>query len=98
MGFSAAFPHDHSEPQEQRTIATSAGPRRYLDLFNWIAPATLTGCPATVAPIGRTDGGLPVGIQITGSYWEDATTITFAELLSREIGGFTSPPGFEGVG
>ena len=98
VGFSAAFPHDHTEPQEQRTIATSAGPRRYLDLFNWIAPATLTGCPATVEPIGRTDGGLPVGIQIMGSYWEDATTITFADLLSREIGGFTSPPGFEGVG
>ena len=53
-------------------IATSAGPRHYMDMLNWIAPATLTGCPATVAPVGRTPQGLPVGIQIMGPYWEDA--------------------------
>jgi amidase len=96
VAFSAAFPHDHSEPQEQRTIATSAGPRRYMDMFKWIAPATITGCPATVAPIGRTPDGLPVGIQIMGPFWEDATTITFADLLTREIGGFSPPPGYGG--
>lgn len=96
VAFAAAFPHDHSEPQEQRTIATSAGPRRYMDMLNWIAPATLTGCPATAAPIGRTPDGLPVGIQIMGPFWEDATTITFADLLSREIGGFVPPPGYGG--
>jgi amidase len=94
VAFTAAFPHDHSEPQEERKIATSSGPRRYGDMLNWIAPATLTGCPATVAPIGRTADGLPVGIQIMGPFWEDATTITFAELLSREVGGFTAPPGY----
>src|SRR5262249_35087450 len=37
VAFSTAFAHDHSESQEQRTIATSTGPRRYLDFFNWIA-------------------------------------------------------------
>ncbi len=93
-GFATAFPHDHSEPQERRTIATSGGPRRYLDFFNWIAPATLTGCPATIAPVGRTEAGLPVGIQVMGPYWEDATPITFADLLAQEIGGFSAPPGF----
>ncbi|MGC2695462.1 MAG: amidase [Candidatus Angelobacter sp.] len=94
VAFTAAFPHDHSEPQAQRTIATSAGPRRYMDMIRWIAPATLTGCPATAAPIGKTPDGLPVGIQIMGPYWEDATPITFADLLSREIGGFSAPPGY----
>jgi amidase len=94
VAFTAAFPHDHSEPQDQRTIATSAGPRHYMDLLNWIAPATLTGCPATVAPVGRTPQGLPVGIQIMGPFWEDATPITFADLLAKEIGGFVPPPGY----
>ncbi|MCU1311288.1 MAG: putative amidase [Candidatus Angelobacter sp.] len=94
VAFSAAFPHDHSEPQDRRSILTSNGARRYMDLINWVAPATLTGCPATVAPVGRTQSGLPVGIQIMGPYWEDATTITFAELLAREVGGFTAPQGF----
>jgi len=95
VAFTAAFPHDHSEPQEQRTIATSAGPRRYMDMLNWIAPATLTGCPATVAPAGRTPQGLPVGIQIMGPFWEDATPITFADLLAVEVGGFVPPPGYK---
>ena len=94
VAFTTTFPHDHSEPQDQRTIATSAGPRRYMDMLNWIAPATLTGCPATAAPVGRTKDGLPVGIQIMGPYWEDATPITFADLLSREVGGFVAPPGY----
>jgi len=92
--FTAAFPHDHSEPQSARSIATAGSPRSYMDGLNWISPATLTGCPATVAPAGRTEAGLPVGIQIMGPYWEDATTITFADLLAREIGGFVPPPGY----
>jgi amidase len=95
VAFTAAFPHDHSEPQDQRTIATSAGPRHYMDMLNWIAPATLTGCPATVAPVGRTSQGLPVGIQIMGPFWEDATSITFADLLAKEVGGFVAPPEYK---
>ncbi|HEV7552508.1 MAG TPA: amidase family protein [Candidatus Angelobacter sp.] len=94
VAFTSAFPHDHSEPQDQRTIATSAGRRHYMDLINWISPATLTGCPATVAPVGRTPGGLPVGIQIMAPFWEDASSITFADLLAREVGGFVPPPGY----
>jgi amidase len=91
VAYAEAFPHDHSEPQEKRTIVTSSGARPYMDLLKWIAPATLTGCPATVAPVGRTRAGLPVGIQIMGPFWEDATPITFARLLAQEIGGFTPP-------
>lgn len=95
VAFTPAFPHDHSDPQDKRTIATTNGTRHYMDLLNWIAPATLTGHPATTAPIGTTPDGLPVGIQISGPYWEDATTIVFAELLSQEIGGFKPPPGYD---
>ena len=94
VAFTAAFPHDHSDPLTQRTIATENGPRHYSDLLSWIATATLTGCPATVAPVGRTEAGLPVGIQIMGPYWEDASPIVFADLLTREMGGFTPPPGY----
>jgi amidase len=93
--FTPAFPHDHSEPQEQRLIATSTGPRHYLDLFAWIATATLTGCPATTTPIGLTPDGLPAGIQIMGPFWEDATPIKFADLLSQETGPFKPPPGYK---
>jgi amidase len=92
--FSVAFPHDHSHPQELRSIATAVGPRDYMEGLNWISSATLTGCPATVAPAGRTEAGLPVGIQIMAPYGEDATCIAFADLLAQEVGGFTPPPGY----
>jgi amidase len=92
--FCPAFPQDQSEPLEQRMISTPTGPRHYNDILNWDALASLTGCPATVAPIGRTQAGLPVGIQIMGPFWEDATTIGFAEFLAQEVGGFSAPPGF----
>jgi amidase len=69
----------------------------FLDLLAYIAPATLTGCPATVALAGLSQSGLPVGVQIMGSYLEDATPLRFAGLLSRKIGGFQAPVGYERV-
>src|SRR5262249_10314052 len=94
VAFTATFPHDHTAPMANGTIATAAGARKYMDLVRWIAVPTLTGCPSTVAPVGRGDGGLPIGLQIMGPFWEDATSITFARLLSQEIGGFVPPPGY----
>jgi amidase len=50
--------------------------------------------PAVVAPVGRTPGGLPVGVQIVGPYLEDRTPIDFARRLADVIGGYEVPPGF----
>ncbi len=92
--FTVAFPHDHSEPQSARKVQTVAGPRSYMEALAWMGAASLTGCPATVAPAGRTTAGLPVGIQIMGPYWEDATPLVFADLLAQEFGGFSPPPAY----
>jgi amidase len=89
-----AFPHDHGEPMFGRTLQTVDGPRPYMDMIRWVAPATLAGLPATVAPVGRTAGGLPVGLQIIGPYLEDATPIEFAVLMKEVAGGFEAPPDF----
>jgi len=45
-----------------------------------------------VAPIGRTESGLPIGVQVIGGFLEDRTTIAFAGLIEREFGGFVPPP------
>jgi amidase len=92
--FVPAFAHDRTPSQDDRRIATPAGPRDYGDLFFWISFATLTGLPATTAPVGLTRGGLPVGIQIIGPYLEDATPIDVAGKLADVVGGFRSPPGY----
>jgi amidase len=64
-------------------------------MASWISLPTVAGLPATVAPVGRTRAGLPVGIQIVAPMWEDGTSIECAALLSELIGGFTAPPAFQ---
>jgi amidase len=94
--FTAAFPHDHSEPIDNRVVDTPEGKRPYArDMASWISLATLAGVPATVAPVGRTGAGLPVGMQIVAPMWEDGTSIEFAALLSDVTGGFTAPRAFQ---
>lgn len=85
-----AIPHDHS-PFSERTIRVNGRERPYSDLFGWIAMATACHLPATVAPIGPTPEGWPIGAQIVGPYLEDRTTIEFARLLGDVIGGFRPP-------
>jgi amidase len=92
--FVPAFLHDRTPSQDDRRLATAAGPRGYDDLFFWISFASLTGLPATTAPVGRTREGLPVGVQIMGPYLEDATPIDVAGKLADVVGGFKAPPGY----
>jgi amidase len=91
--FAAAPSHDRS-PRETRQIPTARGNRPFTDIFFWISFATLAGLPATVAPVGQTKEGLPVGIQIVGPYLEDATTIDLAGHFADILGGFKPPAGF----
>ena len=87
----AAFPHDHS-PRQSRQLDIDGKNVPYFDQSVWAGIAILNGLPATTAPIGRTEDGLPIGAQIIGHYLEDRTTIAFAGLVEREFGGFNPPP------
>jgi amidase len=86
-----AFAHDHS-PQYARKLDIDGNEVPYNDQSVWAGLATLNGFPATTMPIGRTDSGLPIGVQIIGRYLEDRTTIAFAGLVESEFGGFIPPP------
>jgi len=94
VNFVAAFPHDHNRTFFERTVTTPEGKRMYAEMLKWISAATLTGCPATVAPVGRTRENRPVGIQIMGPYLEDASPIDLAGRIGEIVGGFEPPPGF----
>ena len=87
----AAFPHDDS-PARERTLTIDGERTPYFSQLAWPGVATFPGLPATCAPAGRTDEGLPVGVQIIGAYWEDLTCLKFAELMERELGLGVSPP------
>ena len=88
-----AFAHDHS-PALQRTLKVNGEPQPYFDQVFWAGIATVAYLPSTVFPTGVSADGLPIGLQAIGAEFDDATTIEFARLMAREIGGFAAPPGY----
>ncbi len=91
---SAAFPHDHIGERYQRTIEVDGQRVPTTDQLFWAGISSLCHLPGTVAPIGLTPRGLPVGVQIVGPQYGDRTTLRFARLLEREYYRFVPPPGF----
>jgi len=96
-----AYPHEDrpwpGTPEFIRRTIDISG-RRVLQELGLFYPAlsTVAGQPATAFPVGVTRGGLPIAFQAIGPYLEDRTPIRFTELIAREWGGFTRPPGYEG--
>ena len=60
----------------------------YTMLFN------LTGHPVVVIPIGQTDNGLPIGMQIVGKRWKEMELLAIAQQINQIAGSFQSPPGY----
>lgn len=89
----AAILHDQESELLSRTILVNGKPRPYLDQIAWAGLVGMVHLPATIAPVGRTAPGLPVGIQIVGPYLEDRTAIDFARRLGEVVGGYERPPG-----
>ncbi len=91
----AAFPHDHAPDAGARTVSVNGEQRRIFEGIAWAGFAGVCLLPATVAPVGRTPEGLPVGVQIVAPYLEDRTAIDIARRMAGVIGGFEPPPGYE---
>jgi amidase len=93
-----ALRHDHAEPMLLRKLEVNGGARPYTDLFVWPGFVGVVHLPATVAPVGRTRDGLPVGVQIVAPYLEDRTSLAFAAHLESLLGGFEPPAGLSKLG
>jgi len=90
-----AFPHDHEGTLLTRTLVINGQEKPMTNSLAWTLMAVVAGLPATVAPVGLSESGLPVGVQIIGDRFEDRTTIDFARGLSELVGGFVAPPGYK---
>jgi amidase len=77
-----------------RSITVNGEKCNYFEQSAWNGVANLLRTPATAVPAGRTEAGLPVGVQIMGPAYEDLTTLTFARCLEHRIGGFVPPSGY----
>ncbi|HEY0422609.1 MAG TPA: amidase [Rhodopila sp.] len=89
-----ALPHRQDGMPWDRRLTVEAREISYGDLLFW--PGLIGGyhLPATVAPLGQTKSGLPLGVQIVGPIHGDRTTIAAASLLEQAWAGFRPPPGW----
>jgi amidase len=74
-----AIAHD-ARPFEQRRTTIAGEERSYLDLAQWITPASFSGLPVVSAPVGLDRAGLPIGVQLLGARDHDRDVIHFARL------------------
>jgi amidase len=95
-----AFPHyplvwPPYEASMRQTVEIDGRAVPYERQLVYPGIATLSGQPATAFPASVAADGLPVGLQAIGPYLEDRTPIHFTALLTRELGGYQAPPGYE---
>ncbi len=54
-----------------------------LAIEAFASPFNLTGSPVVVLPIGRTNTGLPIGLQLVGARWTDMELLAAAQVVSE---------------
>ncbi|MGC4061211.1 MAG: Asp-tRNA(Asn)/Glu-tRNA(Gln) amidotransferase subunit GatA [Aquabacterium sp.] len=83
-------------PSVARPISTTSGSQtdpvaEYLaDIFT--LPASLAGLPGMSVPAGFGEHGLPVGLQLIGNYWQEATLLHTAHAFQQATDWHTRRP------
>jgi Asp-tRNA(Asn)/Glu-tRNA(Gln) amidotransferase A subunit family amidase len=81
-----AFRHGEREWQvEGKTV-------KYLDAWSYCEWFNLLGFPAAVVPMGYSEEGLPIGVQIVGRPWQEEVVLAVAAKLEKERGAWQAPP------
>nr|WP_200892541.1 amidase family protein [Aliterella atlantica] len=57
-------------------------------------PFNLSGHPAVVIPVGQTQNGLPIGLQIIGKRWREMELLAIASQIDKVVGSWQQPPGY----
>jgi Asp-tRNA(Asn)/Glu-tRNA(Gln) amidotransferase A subunit family amidase len=81
-----AFRHGEREWQVEGTTV------KYLDAWSYCEWFNLLGFPAAVVPMGYSEEGLPIGVQIVGLPWQEEVVLAVAARLERERGAWQAPP------
>ncbi len=79
----AALPHMREGAPWERQLAVNGRLIAYNDMLFWPGLTAGFHLPATVAPMGFTKAGLPLGVQIAGPLYGDRMTLMAAALLEQ---------------
>ena len=90
-----ALPHMQEGETWERTYHVNGRAIAYNDMLFWPGVTCGFHLPASVAPLGLSASGLPIGVQIASRFGGDRTTIQAAEFLETSWRGFVAPPGWE---
>jgi Asp-tRNA(Asn)/Glu-tRNA(Gln) amidotransferase A subunit family amidase len=85
----AAIPAFHHGEREWQVEGKAV---KYLDAWSYCEWFNLLGFPAAVIPMGYSDEGLPIGVQIVGRPWEEEMVLAVAAKLEMERGPRKAPP------
>ena len=77
------FTHRHEPGPDQRTLTVNGVEQPYMDILVWVGLAGAVYLPAATVPIGLTEDGRPLAVQIIGPYLEDRTVLAFAAALEN---------------
>jgi Asp-tRNA(Asn)/Glu-tRNA(Gln) amidotransferase A subunit family amidase len=64
---------------------------RYLDAWSYTEWFNLLGTPAISIPFGRSNEGLPIGVQIVARPWEEEMVLATAAELEAQRGPWQPP-------
>ena len=64
-------------------LAGEAGDEGIGDLVKYTAPTDMTGSPALTFPAGFDSRGAPIGLQIVGRHWQEATLCAIGAAFQR---------------
>ncbi len=87
-----AFPHQQEGTWADRDFLINGETVPYYTLEAWPALIGSVYLPSTSAPVGRTAGGLPVGVQVVSPFLYDYRSIAVAGLITDLVGGYAVPP------
>ena len=81
-----AFPHGERSWTIDRQEVT------YPKAFSYCQAYNLLGNPAVVVPVGLSEEGLPIGVQILGRPFDDRFILALARRFEEAAGEWTPPP------
>jgi amidase len=64
----------------------------YRDTMRFSQWLNLTGFPGASVPVGHSNDGLPIGVQVTGRPFEDELVLAIAEAIEQSRGPWQAPP------
>ena len=88
-----SFKHLQEPGFNERVLDVDGQTVPYMNLLNWISPATALHAPALAVQAGQTSQGLPVGVQLVGPWNGEDRLFDFAAAVEEGLGGFRPPPG-----